>query len=225
MGRAEPRLAPLAPAAAGEAKLCDLRFSALLGAEAWSHLPEAVRARFSHRYAPGQSVTYAGVVTECRMSRGGWLLAQTCRLIGSPLPLDRGGGTAAVVTVTEHGPSGGQVWTRVYARSNGFPQVIHSAKQFAGPTGLEEYLGLGIGIALKVSGGNGGIAFTSDHYFLRLGRRRVRLPKWLEPGALRIDHIDHGAGCFAFILQLRHPLLGDLIDQTCEFHDQPEAAQ
>lgn len=224
MGRLRPAFHHTAPAAAGQAELCDLRFSALLGAEAWARLPAAVRARFSHRYAPGQSVTYAGQIAECRISPVGWLLAQVCRLIGSPLPLTSGGGQAAVVTVTEHGPSGGQVWTRVYARADGFPQVIHSAKQFAGPTGLEEYLGLGIGIALQVTAESEGIAFFSDHYFLRLGRWRLRLPWWLEPGVLRIDHIDHGAGQFAFILHLTHPLLGELIHQHGEFHDQPEAA-
>lgn len=223
MARAEPRLEPLAPVAAGGAELCDLRFSALLGMEAWQALPARVRARFSKRYAPGQAVSYAGVVAECRMSRIGWLLAQLCRVIGAPLPLDRGGGQAAVVTVTEHGPSGGQVWTRIYARANGFPQVIHSAKQFAGPTGLEEYLGLGIGIALTVESRPRGIAFRSDHYFVRIGGWRLPLPKWLEPGALRIDHVDRGEGQFSFVLDLAHPLLGELIHQRGEFHDQPEA--
>lgn len=202
------------------AGLKDLRFARLLGPAQWAILPDAVRARFSKRYGPGQSVSYAGTITLCRMRPAGWLLAQACRLIGAPLPLERGAGQAAVVTVTEHGPSGGQVWTRVYARKGGFPQVIHSAKMFAGPSGLEEYLGLGIGVALRVKAEEDRIVFASDHYFLRLGSYRLRIPNWLSPGRLRIDHIDHGNDSFAFVLHLTHPLLGELIHQQGEFRDQ-----
>jgi Domain of unknown function (DUF4166) len=202
-----------------ESLLADLRFAGLLGGEAWARLPAAVRARFAKRYAPGKSVSYAGVIESCRMSRAGWLLAHLCRLIGAPLPLDRGGGLAAVVTVTEHEPSGGQVWTRVYARHHAVPQVIHSVKMFAGPTGLEEYLGLGIGVTLRVAAEADRIVFHSDHYFLRLGGFRLKLPRWLAPGALRIDHIDHGDGSFAFVLDLRHGWLGELIHQHGEFCD------
>lgn len=203
-----------------EAPLADLRFARLLGAEGWARLPQAVRARFAKRYAPGRSVSYAGQISLCRISPAGWLLAQACRLIGAPLPLTRGAGQAAVVTLTEHGPSHGQVWTRVYARADGFPQVIHSAKMFTGPTGLEEYLGLGLGVALRVEALDEALRFRSDHYFLRLGKLRLRLPRWLAPGALTIDHIDRGHGAFAFVLHLQHRLLGELIHQHGEFHDQ-----
>ena len=218
MAHAAHRIVQQARAGFSE-ELHDLRFCALLGAERWAILPAAVQARFSKRYIPGKSVSYAGAIGECRMSRAGWLLAQCCRVIGAPLPLDRGGGQAAVVTVTEHAPSAGQVWTRVYARRNGFPQVIHSAKMFSGPTGLEEYLGLGIGVALRVAAKADRIVFRSDHYFVQLGRLRLRLPRWFSPGQLRIDHIDFGNGEFDFVLDLRHRLLGELIHQRGRFRD------
>ena len=201
----------------------DLRFRRLLGREAWERLPEAVRVRFAKRLRDDLSVSYAGTIVECRMGRAGWLLAQLCRLIGAPLPLGRDTGIAAVVTVTEDCQGGGQVWTRIYARKHGFPQVIHSAKRFAGSTGLEEYLGGGFGIALTVEASETGIRFLSDHYFLRIGPRRLRLPALLEPGHLTIDHTDLGQGRFAFTLTLRHRLLGELIHQVGHFHDQPAA--
>ena len=203
----------------------DMRFRALLGAEAWNSLPQAVRARFAKRLLPGGSVSYAGQVMTCRMRPLGWLLAQACRLIGSPLPLGGDGGMAAVVTVTEDGASGGQVWTRMYARPRGFPQVIHSAKRFAGPTGLEEYLGAGFGIALTVAASETGIRFCSHHYFFCVGRLRLRLPRWIAPGVLSIDHEDMGEGAFAFTLSLRHCLLGEIIRQIGHFHDQPVRQQ
>lgn len=204
------------------AEFGDLRFRRLLGAESWDSLPAAVRQRFGQRLGPGQSANYAGIVLDCRMSLAGWTLAQACRLIGAPLPLDRDGGRSAVVSVTEDGAMGGQVWTRVYGRRRGFPQVIHSAKRFAGPTGLEEYLGGGFGIALTVSAIGVGIRFSSNHYFLSVAGVRLRLPRWLSPGRLTIDHEDCGGGVFTFSLSLRHPLFGELMRQRSRFSDQAQ---
>ncbi|WP_218006098.1 DUF4166 domain-containing protein [Novosphingobium lentum] len=50
--------------------------------------------------------------------------------------------------------------------------------------GLEEYLGGGFGIALRVEANANGIRFPSDHYFLRIGAHRLRLPAMMGPGAL-----------------------------------------
>ena len=207
------------PAPAGNGGLSDLRFRQLLGAKDWDLLPDAVRQRFGKRLGAGQSANYSGQVLSCRMSFLGWVLAQVCRLIGAPLPLEREGGVAAVVSVTEDGASGGQVWTRIYARKRGFPQVIHSAKRFAGPTGLEEYLGAGFGIALNVGAIAGGIRFSSDHYFVQLGQHRLRLPRWIAPGTLTIDHVESEFGEFTFTLALNHRLLGEVMHQHSRFGD------
>jgi len=206
--------------AAPDPVLADLRFRGLIGAEAWSVLPAAVRSRFGKRLAGGNAAIYVGTIVECRMTRFGRLLAEAARLIGAPLPLHRDIGVPAVVTVTEDAVGGGQFWTRMYGRRRGFPQVIHSSKRFAGPTGLEEYLGGGFGIALIASADETAIHFRSDHYFLAIGVIRLRLPRWLAPGALTISHIDRSDGSFAFVLSLRHPLLGEIIRQAGLFRDQ-----
>ena len=170
-------------APAPECPLGDLRFRALLAETDWEALPPPIRRRFSKRLAGGNTAIYAGTVDETRMSRPGWWLAQAARLIGAPLPLTRESGAPAVVSVTEDMSGGGQIWTRLYARRTTFPQIIHSAKRFAGPTGLEEYLGSGVGMALSVHVVDGALVFRSAGYFVQALGRRLALPAWLTPGA------------------------------------------
>lgn len=202
-----------------QAPLLDLRFRLLVGREAWGALPLAVQQRFSKRLN-GQAVAlYRGRVVRSEFSRAGWLFAQVLRLVGAPLPISRDTDVPAVVSVSEDGRSGGQVWSRLYGRSRGFPLVIHSAKRFAGPTGLEEYVGFGIGMAPRVEPMPDGLRFVSDHYFLTVRDWRIRIPKWAEPGRTVVEHHDLGHGCFMFSLMLRHPLLGRLVEQHALFRD------
>ena len=125
-------------------------FSDLLSPAEWYKLPAAIRRRFSPAFSAGRTVCYRGQVLETRLSPAGWLLAQITRLIGAPLPL-RGETGAATVVVTDHAGNGGQVWSRLYHRCRGMPQAIHSVKRFSGPTGLEEYLGFGLSVALEIT--------------------------------------------------------------------------
>src|ERR1700749_3944802 len=167
------------PDTAARILLDDKRFHALLPDEEWGRLPLAVWRRFSKRLAGGSSIVYVGEVDDVFHSRAGWWFAQLARLIGGPLPTGCETGVPIVVTVTEDNESGGQVWTRICARKNGFPQVIHSAKRFAGPTGLEEYVGFGVSMALEISVANEALCFRSAGYALQLGRLRLPLPQWL----------------------------------------------
>ena len=199
--------------------LLDLRFRRLMGREAWDALPQAVRQRFSKRLSGDAVALYRGRVVRTDFSVLGWLLAQILRIIGAPLPVSRDTDVPAVVSVSEDHRSGGQVWSRLYGRRNGFPQVIHSAKGFAGVTGIEEYVGHGVGMALKVEALADGLRFISDHYFLTIAGRRLRLPRWIEPGQTVVEHHDLGHGCFRFSLMLHHPWLGRLVEQHALFRD------
>jgi hypothetical protein len=205
------------PGPRGGATMIDPRFRQLLGDARWAALPQSVRARFGRKALATQTISYVGEVVECRMSLVGTLLANLCRLIGAPLPLSTDTGVATAVCVTEDAAGSGQFWTRQYSRRDGFPQVIQSSKRFAGPTGLEEYLGLGFGIALCLRVADDALFFESDHYFWRAGPLRVRLPRWLGPGHLSIGHVDCEHGWFAFTLALTHPWFGELIRQCCLF--------
>jgi Domain of unknown function (DUF4166) len=202
-----------------ELSLGDTRFRALLTEAEWNALSGEVRRRFSKRVADEKSIIYTGEVVEARFSIWGRLLAQAARVIGAPLPLHSDIGVAAVVTVTEDARVRGQVWTRLYARRRGFPQVIHTSKRFQGPTGLEEYLGYGVGMSLAVTVEDGAIVFRSVDYFFDLFGLRLKLPALLSPGDLTIKHAETGAGRFSFTLDLTHKRLGLLIRQQALFHE------
>jgi hypothetical protein len=196
----------------------DLRFRSLMAEADWAALAPPIRRRLSKRVADGVTTVYAGRVLQTRMSRAGHVLAQAARLIGGPLPTATDVGVPSIVTVTEDFASGGQIWTRLYGRRRGFPQVIHSAKRFSGPTGIEEYLGFGISIALRMAQRGGAVVFESHSYWLHFFGR-IRLPSWLAPGTLTAAHAERGNGRFLFTLELRHRRLGTLIHQQVEFHE------
>ena len=220
--RPEPKSEP-------KPELGDLRFRALMTEEEWFSLPLGIRRRFSKRLAGGQTIVYAGEILESWTSRAGWWLAQAARLIGGPLPLTRDTQVrsarvptkrvASVVTVTEDMASGGQIWTRLYARRKGFPQVIHSSKRFAGPTGLDEYVGRGVGMTLTIYAREGALVFRSKNYFLELFGRRLFLPAWLTPGTLYVTHAELPDGKFSFTLQIFHPRFGLLLRQMAIFRE------
>lgn len=195
----------------------DARFKALLSEDAWQSLPLAVRHRFSKQLGAGRSVVYAGLVTDVAMSRLGWVIAQLARIIGAPLPLSRDTGVPTVVSVTEEGTSGGQNWTRIYGRRRGFPQVVHSTKRFCGPTGLEEHIGFGLAIALRVTVADGALRFESAGYRIVIGRSCLTLPRALLPLDLTVTHREIDTRSFEFTLELKHARLGLMIHQRATY--------
>jgi hypothetical protein len=209
---------PASPAC-NEGLLDDDRFRALLPSDEWGRLPLAVWRRFSKRLADGGTIVYVGEIGDSSFSRAGWWLAQLARLIGGPLPTSSAVGVPMIVTVTEDAATGGQIWTRICARRDGFPQVIHSAKRFAGPTGLEEYVGYGVSMALRIAVVNEALLFRSMGYAIRIGPFRLALPEWLTPGDLTVTHRDLGGGEFRFTLEIVHPRFGMLIRQSAVFRE------
>lgn len=190
-------------------------YASLVG-PAWCDLPLRTQARFAHQR---EMACYRGRVVRSECTLAGRLLRQLGRLFGSPLPLDTTVGPAAVIVMAVG--NGSSAWTRIYRRRHGRGQAIRSVKRFCGPTGLEEYLGGGICMALRASAANGSLVFESDGYYLAIGSRRLPLPPWLAPGRLRVRHTELAAPCFRFTMELTHPLFGLLVRQEAVFEDSP----
>lgn len=197
----------------------DMRFRRLLPDEAWSRLPAAVRRRFTLALAPAETALYAGEVAWTRLGWLGRAYGQLARLVGAPLPLAPSGRVAAAVVVTEDEDVGGQVWTRIYARPGRFAQVIQSTKRFAGPTGLEECVGGGVGMRLALSVENRALVFRSCGYFLRIAGRTLAIPDWLTPGVVEVTHREERDGRFSFTLTVTHPRFGCIVEQVAFFSD------
>ena len=190
-------------------------FRALLGLQTWDSLPVAVQRRFASppsgleiRY-PGQMVVRASVM--------GWLIAQACRLAGTPLAPWTGEAVPVDVTVFRDGPA--LVWDRLYRFSGRAPVTVRSRKIIDRRDGLLEVVRGGLGMALNVSPIEGGLVFQSRHYFLSLGSNRIRIPQVLTPGAATVIHRDLGSGRFLFSLAFVHPWFGQTMFQEGEFRD------
>jgi hypothetical protein len=74
-------------------------------------------------------------------------------------------------------------------------------------------------MTLNIAVGESALTFRSAGYYLQIGQRRLRIPHWLTPGALTVTHRDLGDGRFLFRLEIVHPWLGCLIDQSAIFRE------
>lgn len=205
--------ASLLPVAGRSVPVTSSSYASLLGSS-WGELPMRTRVRFG---VEREMVCYHGRVVASECTRLGRLFRQLARLVGSPLPFDDTVGPATVVVMATG--RGSSSWTRVYRRNGGRAQAIRSVKRFDGPTGLEEYLGFGLCMALRVRAQNASLLFESAGYSWAVGKVRIPLPSWLTPGRLLVRSTELAAPCFRFCLTLSHPRLGVILRQEAIFED------
>jgi len=193
-----------------------LDFRRLLGREAWNQLPAAVRHRFG-AHAAGVTTVYDGrMVVEA--SPFGWLVAQVCRLIGTPLAPWTG--TDVPTSVDVHlDPRGGLVWARTYRFAGRAPILVSSTKLMDADGTLLEVVRGGLGMALSVTVEDGALHFRSRHYFAGVGAWRIGIPDLLTPGRAHVVHRDLGGGTFRFTLAFDHPWFGRTLYQDGVFRD------
>jgi len=191
-------------------------FRALVGEAAWAELPAAVRTRFDAGAHLGERL-FPGAM-DMRMNWLGWVYAQACRLIGTPLAPWRGQAVPARVLVLRE-PGGAIRWERTYAFPGRAPLTIASFKLAARDGGLLEVTGGGLGMRLAVSVEAGALVFRSTAYFWRIGRWLAPIPSLLTPGRACVTHRDLGGGRFHFALSFTHPLAGETLVNAGDFQD------
>lgn len=191
-------------------------FRALLGEAAWARLPDTVQARFAAG-AHATPCVYAGRMS-VRASPLGWLFAQACRLIGTPLAPWTGEDIPVEVSVSL-AARGGITWARLYRFPGHAPASVSSRKLMSPRGDLLEVVRGGLGMRLAVAEEDGALVFRSLGYIVRVGSWTIPLPALLTPGQAWVEHRDLGGGAFRFSLRFVHPLAGETMFQTGVFHD------
>ena len=140
---------------------------------AWAELPEAVRRRFSKCLAPDETLIYRGHVVATRA------VARRARSLLSR-PRHR---RAAAADRWRHRPGAGRrhrgsaAWRTELAAHLHPPRTLPAGhplgQALPRATGLEEYVGCGIGMSLRVTVEAARSSSARPAYFLELGRWRL----------------------------------------------------
>ena len=185
----------------------------VLGATAWSGLPEAVRERFADSTAVA---TYAGAFEVVRASALGRVFAWVGTLFGTPVAPRVDNHVAARVLVRPD--ARGVSWDREYLWADGTRSLVCSTKVVTEDSLLIEMLPARLCMPLDTYVEGGVLHFVSRGYYFHLGAGfRLWLPALLSPGVTHVEHIDLGHGWFRFTMTVTHPLGGEVYFQTGRF--------
>jgi len=193
-------------------------YRSLLGDDAWARLHPDIQTRFSIEHAH-LSVTYRGVMQQVYLSFAGKLLAQLCRLIGTPLALCCGTDIPIEVKVYPDSTLQGMTWDRYYHYPNKKINRVKSTKCIQADNRLIEVIGSGFGMYLDVYEKNSALYFESTRYFLQLGRSKIPIPALLTPGKTIVSQSVMSDGRFEFRLNVVHPVLGRVFKQYGYFQE------
>lgn len=133
----------------------------LLGARAWARLDPKIRQRFSVRPAGAERILYGGLMHRVELSFMGWLFAQVCRLLGTPLAPHRGKNVEMKIELTWDEKLQGVTWHRTYYFVPEREFTVRSTKSHGSDDDLIEYIGRGFSMRLALSEQSGNLVFMS----------------------------------------------------------------
>jgi hypothetical protein len=196
----------------------EIDYRKLVGERDWNRLHPDIQKRFSLANAH-RCVTYGGVMYEVYLSFAGRLLAQLCRLIGTPLALYSERNVAMEVRVYPDRKLQGMTWDRFYYYAGKKLNRVRSTKCILPKAGMVEIVGFGFGMHLTVYEENQAIVFESKRFFWQLGGLKISIPSLLTPGKTIVKQQALNAGRFRFSLQVDHALLGRVFYQVGDFSE------
>ena len=201
----------------------DDSYRSILGEAAWQRLKPEVRGRFSAKPRHGKAIRYEGSMHTVELSWMGWLFAEACRLIGTPLALYRGRNIPMKIDLVRDDRLKGVAWHRTYAFPGRAPFTVRSTKCQGSNGEFIEHIGCGFLMRLKLTEKNGGLVFRSVAYEIDIRGRRLKIPALLTPGITTVTHEQLTGDRFRFSLSVDHPWLGRTIYQDGEFYSSDSA--
>jgi hypothetical protein len=185
----------------------------VLGTEAWSRLPDAVRERFADN---AEAVNYGGAFEIVRASALGRVFAWLGTLFGTPVAPRAENHVEARVRVRRD--AYGVAWDREYRWADGTRHLVRSTKVVDEHGKLIEKLPARLCMPLHTFEEGGVLHFVSRGYYFDLAAGfKLWLPALLSPGVTHVEHIDLGHGWFRFTMTVMHPLFGEVFFQTGRF--------
>jgi len=190
----------------------------LFSQQDWNKLHPAIQRRFSTDLH--NTVTYQGEMETVYLSFAGKLLAQCCRLIGTPLALHSGKNISMEVKVYPNDKLVGMSWDRFYHYKKSPVNRVTSTKcsiKNANNAYLTEMFGCGFGMRLDVYEKEGAIQFESKNFFWKFKNVTLNIPQWLSPGKTIVSQKALDDNRFEFRLDTTHALFGKIFHQVGVF--------
>lgn len=200
----------------------DRSYRDALGIASWCRLKPEVRSRFSVKPAGSAAIRYAGTMRRVELSLMGWLFAQVCRLIGTPLAPFRGEWVPMSIELLEDPVLGGVAWRRTYRFAGNREFTVCSTKCRGEGNEFIEHIGCGFRMRLDLREVDGDLRFVSTAYDVAVFGRRLRIPSLLTPGVTTVTHEQLSGDRFRFSLSVDHPWLGRTVYQEGVFYSVSE---
>jgi hypothetical protein len=194
-------------------------FKKILGPE-WRRLHPEIQARFDKNPTPGRPLHYTGRLTELTCSRLGRVLGHTSRPFIQSALIPYNDRDVPVDIQVYSKPDCPSIFKQRIYRLNGRKPIMFTSFMTEGPRGeVFEYVGMGLGMQLKLSVVDGNLHFESDGYFWQLFGVRIPLPGLITPGKTFLRHRNNSANQFDIRIEIRHPLFGTTFTQAGVFSE------
>jgi len=176
-------------------------FKILLSTD-WEKLAPAIQAHYG--IADQQTIKMEGVLD---VKHGKWVkwLMPLIRLTGALVPIE---GKSFKVTVENKREGEILYWHRVFQKEDQIFEFDSSMQRFG--DNIVEFVGLGVGIRMKLHERDGGVVYEDKGYVLKLGNRLIPVPIGWMLGKSHIEEypMPNEPHRFKMKFVMQHPLFG-----------------